>query len=353
METVPAHAAALPRPRDAWYVLADAAALGRRPRAVCLFGVPLVLFRDGAGSARALLDRCAHRNLPLSAGRVRRGTLQCAYHGWCFDGAGHCRAIPASTRPIPAEGCQVPAYPACESQGLIWIYARAGAIPATPPPVLPWVGASDRVHVRARSRFAASLCATAENILDVPHTAFLHGGLFRSARRPQRLRVQVQRGPDWAAATFLGEAAPTGLLARLLAPAGGVVQHTDRFALPCIAQVDYSLGSNALSINNLLTPVSDFVTEVTSIVSLRLPFGAARLLQPLIEPLARRVVAQDQRVLRLQSEAIRRFGGEQYASTEVDVLGRHILALLRQAEAGTAPPAADRLPAPTQVRMRV
>jgi len=39
-------------------------------------------------------------------------------------------------------------------------------------------------------------------------------------------------------------------------------------------------------------------------------------------------------ILGKQTEAIRRFGGEQYASTEIDVLGKHIWRLLRAAERG-------------------
>jgi phenylpropionate dioxygenase-like ring-hydroxylating dioxygenase large terminal subunit len=56
--------------------------------------VPLVLFRS-QGRAAALLDRCPHRNVPLSLGRVLAdGRLECAYHGWQFDYEGVCRKIP-------------------------------------------------------------------------------------------------------------------------------------------------------------------------------------------------------------------------------------------------------------------
>lgn len=59
-------------------------------------GEPIVLFRDADGVARALEDRCPHRRVPLSLGRVlANGLLQCGYHGWTFDGAtGRCRDIP-------------------------------------------------------------------------------------------------------------------------------------------------------------------------------------------------------------------------------------------------------------------
>ena len=53
-----------------------------------------------------------------------------------------------------------------------------------------------------------------------------------------------------------------------------------------------------------------------------------------VTPIANRIFAQDERILRHQSETIRRFGGEHFASTELDVLGQHILRLLRRAGRG-------------------
>ncbi|MFB3113716.1 MAG: Rieske 2Fe-2S domain-containing protein, partial [Nitrosopumilaceae archaeon] len=53
---------------DAWYVLCASHELRARPVARRLMNLPLVLFRDSGGTPGALLDRCAHRNAPLSAG---------------------------------------------------------------------------------------------------------------------------------------------------------------------------------------------------------------------------------------------------------------------------------------------
>src|SRR5262245_49469227 len=56
---------------------------------------PRVPVRDAPGRARALDDRCAHRNAPLSAGRVREGRLQCGYHGWTYGADGALLEVPA------------------------------------------------------------------------------------------------------------------------------------------------------------------------------------------------------------------------------------------------------------------
>jgi phenylpropionate dioxygenase-like ring-hydroxylating dioxygenase large terminal subunit len=79
------------RPARWWYVACRSTALRRRPLARRLLGMPLVLFRDAGGQPAALLDRCPHRNLPLSLGRVlASGRLECAYHGWQLDASGRC-----------------------------------------------------------------------------------------------------------------------------------------------------------------------------------------------------------------------------------------------------------------------
>src|SRR5690606_1798420 len=103
------------------------------------------------------------------------------------------------------------------------------------------------------------------------------------------------------------------------------------------AQVEYRLGSeNHLLVTSLCTPVSDFVTRLYAVVSFRLRVPGA-LVRPLLAPLAMRIFRQDAAVLKLQSDVIRRFGGEQFTSTEIDVLGPSIWRLLKQAEADALP----------------
>ena len=46
-------------------------------------GKDLVLWRDGGGQWRCFADKCAHRNAPLSEGRIepQNGSIMCSYHG--------------------------------------------------------------------------------------------------------------------------------------------------------------------------------------------------------------------------------------------------------------------------------
>ncbi|MDB5980928.1 MAG: rieske [2Fe-2S] domain protein [Pseudomonas sp.] len=79
-----------------WWAMALSEAVNdQTPLAVAFGGEELVLFRNAAGQAFALEDRCPHRRVPLALGRVVDSALQCGYHGWTFDGAsGACTQIP-------------------------------------------------------------------------------------------------------------------------------------------------------------------------------------------------------------------------------------------------------------------
>jgi phenylpropionate dioxygenase-like ring-hydroxylating dioxygenase large terminal subunit len=330
--------------RDDWYPVCRSRDLHGRPLSVMLFSTPIVLYRTGdTGAPAALLDRCPHRNVPLSLGRVRGARLQCAYHGWQFEADGQCAAVPGLVGDVRSRERGVASFPARESQGFVWVYGRENATPAVDPFLFPHVGergytsATDALDVRA------SLHATAENALDVPHTAFLHGGLFRNETRPRReIEVIVRRFGDRVEAEYVGESRPPGVVAKLLAPRGGDVIHVDRFILPSIAQVEYRLGDSHLCISAALSPVEDYVTRLFVTFTFRLPFPGA-LVKPILRPFALRVFGQDAGMLASQTQTIERFGEERYKFTEIDVLGAEIFDLLRNGRAQGAPATERRL----------
>jgi phenylpropionate dioxygenase-like ring-hydroxylating dioxygenase large terminal subunit len=322
-----------------WFIVATAQELRRTPLSRTLLGVPLVLFRDDNGRPGALLDRCPHRNVPLSLGQVVGGQLQCSYHGWRFDTGGACRLIPSLIGEVDGKARRALSYPAVEQDGFIWVYSTAGEMPDSLPYRFPKLGTPGYTSVSQVVYSESTMHAALENALDVPHTQFLHSGLFRSKSRGIEITANVRRTADRVVAEYVGEPRPTGLVARLLSPSGGMVTHFDRFILPSIAEVEYSLGSeNHFLVSAAMTPISDFQTQINSVVSFKLRLLPAFLVKFLLKPLALRIFRQDAAILKLQTENIRRFGGEQFASTDIDVLGRHIWRLLRAAERGERAP---------------
>jgi phenylpropionate dioxygenase-like ring-hydroxylating dioxygenase large terminal subunit len=318
----------------AWYVACTSKELRRKPLQRTILGIPMVIFRAGSGAVGAMLDRCPHRNVPLSLGCVVGDELQCPYHGWRMDSAGVCRHIPGLAEPPEGKARRTPAFATREVDGFVWVWATADSEPTTEPFALPDFGAEGYSVVRRRVTFPGTLHATMENALDVPHTAFLHAGLFRGTGEPNDIEVVVRRGADRVEAEYIGEPRPEGLAARILSPSGGTVVHFDRFFLPSVAQVDYRIGAeNHFLVTALATPVSDFETVVHAVVAFKMRIPGW-LLKPIIYPFAMKVFQQDAVILKAQTEAIARFGGEQFASSDVDILGGHIWRLLKAAERG-------------------
>ena len=320
-----------------WYIACLSKELSKTPLSRTVLGLPLVLFRDSNGAAHCLIDRCPHRNALLSNGLVEGDTLRCGYHGWRFTGDGNCVEVPGLCGEPGARGRRVTAFSTVEQDGYVWIYCNPEEEASHPPFKLPLTDEKGFTTVKGEFVINGTMHATLENILDVPHTAFLHGGLFRTNRERQEITAVIRRTPTQVEVEFIGEKSPTGLVGRVLAPGGGEVAHFDRFLMPSMAQVEYRLGEKSrLLATQILTPVSDFVTRGYVAISYRLPLPGW-IVQPFVEPVLWRILKQDADMLQSVSSNVDRFGGERYTSTELDVLGPHIWQILKQAEKGESP----------------
>lgn len=91
-----------------WTRVAVAASLVGEDTAVCVQvdDQPVCLARS-RGRLHALLDVCSHGQVPLSAGDVEDGTVECYLHGSRFDlSTGRPLSLPA-TVPVPVFGVRV------------------------------------------------------------------------------------------------------------------------------------------------------------------------------------------------------------------------------------------------------
>ena len=111
-----------PALRRCWHPVARSADVTEDPMGIVLLGDPWVLYRSG-GEVVAFVDRCPHRHCPLSLGRCVEGVLQCAYHGWRFDRAGVCLAIPAlgDAAKLPPAARLTSAAASAETHGMVFI----------------------------------------------------------------------------------------------------------------------------------------------------------------------------------------------------------------------------------------
>ena len=95
-----------------------------------LLGQELALWRSEDGRAQAWDNRCPHRGVRLSLGRVVGNRLACAYHGWEYAASsGRCVAIPAMPHvPVPGK-VRAKTFPVRESQSMLWVALDAEGDP--------------------------------------------------------------------------------------------------------------------------------------------------------------------------------------------------------------------------------
>ncbi len=156
---------------DCWYVVARSTELkGDRPLGVKLWQRDIVLYRDASGQVRALEDRCPHRQVKLSHGRVAGDRLECAYHGWQFDGAGRCASVPYLQERQKLPTCRLRAYPVCDRDGFIWLFpGDASKAPTVPMMGLPEWGDLNFIAAVAPLDCQAHYSFLVENLMDMYH----------------------------------------------------------------------------------------------------------------------------------------------------------------------------------------
>lgn len=183
----------IPALRGYWYPVAYSHEIGSAPHQVRLFGDLYVVWRsDQEGPVVAAVDECPHRAGRLSQGWVENGCLVCPYHGWRFDPAGKCRAIPSQDPvvPIPARA-RLDAVEADERYGLVWM--RIGA-PRTELPVLAELeDPSFTLIHELKEEWAASAPRMIDNALDVSHVSFVHRATVGDPDDPRMSDYQVER----------------------------------------------------------------------------------------------------------------------------------------------------------------
>ncbi|MFT3766848.1 MAG: Rieske 2Fe-2S domain-containing protein [Minicystis sp.] len=156
-----------------WHPVLKSAELGKKPAGVRVAGREMVVFRTASGRLGALADRCPHRGMRLSEGRVEGGCVVCPYHGWRWapDGAGQ---SPGNPRLRP----ETEHFDVVDRLGAIWV-KNAGA-----PAAFPRVDVEGWFEIgRFRHRAPAPLEVVVDNFTEVEHTGVTHALLGYEADR--------------------------------------------------------------------------------------------------------------------------------------------------------------------------
>jgi len=292
----------------AWYPLARVDRLGRKPVARRLLGEPLVVFAGKAGPV-VLRDRCPHRGMPLSAGRVEGTGIVCPYHGWAFGDGGRCLAVPGTTAVPDVAAASLPVRVAA---GLVWTTLGDAAF------ALPDVMADaslDRFWWGPPSARARMLDAL-ENHLDPAHPHHVHPWIVRAPDRRRPVAVTVAVTPTGACATYAEETRAIGLVPRLFE--GHRTTSIGRLHPPAIGEVAFT-GPAGLRLSIAVVFVPEDATTTRPWAHFATPRGRMPtwLKRWLLLAFHFPILAQDRRALALQAD--RPAGG--YAIGPLDFLG--------------------------------
>ncbi|CAA6662265.1 unnamed protein product [Spirodela intermedia] len=167
--------------REEWYPLYLTAEMpDDAPLGLTVFHKQLVVYRDGGGVIRCYEDRCPHRLAKLSEGQLVDGRLECLYHGWQFEGDGHC--LPEGAK-IPLAAC-AKTYEVRDSQGVLWVWMSEKNPPQEEK--LPWFEHYARPGFHDLStihELPYDHSILLENLMDPAHVPISHDRTDWTARR--------------------------------------------------------------------------------------------------------------------------------------------------------------------------
>jgi phenylpropionate dioxygenase-like ring-hydroxylating dioxygenase large terminal subunit len=314
-----------PSLKSSWQMAALSRDVAAKPLARTVAGVPLVLFRTPTGIS-VLIDRCPHRNYPLSEGHLVEGTLQCPYHGWRFGPDGACIEVPGCTL-SDGQDQRLAATPVVvkEINGAVLIRLDGDA--AAPLPDLTVWGARDHDHFWwSQGVWRGRALDALENVLDPFHTNFIHDGFIRRSSRRVPVRLSVETGEDWIESIVEQPQPDLGWMSRLLEPPRD--RSRTRLHGPTTIQARWE-GPRGLTlcVTVFFTPVTETTLAPFACFTTPKGRGPGWLKQAAIRAFLIPVVAQDRRALSRQLDNIERFGAPRFLQGPGDLLGARVARL--------------------------
>jgi phenylpropionate dioxygenase-like ring-hydroxylating dioxygenase large terminal subunit len=157
-----------------WYIILESKELKKhKPLKIKRFNSDMALWRDVDGSVCCIDNRCCHRGVSLSCGKVINGKLECPFHGFVYDRSGKIQAIPANgkNKPVPYT-MKVKAYTTFEEYGFIWLWW--GYDDKTQPEPFFFKELEHFSYSGFKDHWNVHYSRAIENQLDVVHLPFVH-----------------------------------------------------------------------------------------------------------------------------------------------------------------------------------
>lgn len=336
--------------RNAWYVVAFSEEITNAPMKRTILGENILLYRRRDKSVVALVDRCAHRGYPLSAGKVIEDRIRCGYHGYEYGPDGVCVNVPGQDR-IP-ERARVRTFPVVERSRWVWVWtgdpdeADEGLVPDTH-----WMVDERWDRVTHQRLFQCSAELIHDNLLDLTHEAFLHeDSIGDDAVYENGVTVEVD-GSVVSVDRFMPECHPSPLFEKASGLSLVDRWHTTVFHMPALHVIHAGVVEPGgvrqegylLRVLNAITPVTEDTAWYFYAFCRNFRVGDEELNDVLTESLGK-VLHEDEVALALQQKSL-----DARPDSEPDVLvaqdagvakARRLLNKLKTAEARDAESAA-------------
>ncbi|MGF7190069.1 phenylpropionate dioxygenase-like ring-hydroxylating dioxygenase large terminal subunit [Robbsia andropogonis] len=328
---------------EQWFVACAVKELHRdKPLRAKVLGIGIVVFREHEGNVVALIDQCVHRGTRLSAGKIDDGQLVCPYHGWRYSGTGQVVQVPSidGTRPLLTprnHPFRQRALPVQVLDDLVWVYLGEDDPAARTIFRMPLRDEAPWQSYYMINIFDGDIGMLAQNFMDVPHTVFVHHGIFRSSRgKPMDTTVTTR--PDSVLVTYHDGDDRIGFgLDWLINPDRLPLSHTDCFIAPNVTHCEYRWGERSgLLIVSQITPIDARRSRVYTYIAyrFRLPRWLLRALRPLLHLYTRLVILQDVRIIRAHREGLDNAPDMRQHSVQADIVHLSIDRLLNAVKRG-------------------
>ena len=160
---------------DQWYAILESKEIKKNKIiGVTRMGEKMVAWRNSAGNLSVMVDKCPHRGVALSVGKVIGNCIQCPFHGFEYDITGSCKTVPAIGKNAETpKALRVRSYPVREEHGFIYIWWGE---PRTAYPPVPWFESipDTMVYATLKDHWTNHYSRAIENQLDVVHLPFIH-----------------------------------------------------------------------------------------------------------------------------------------------------------------------------------
>lgn len=176
--------------KNAWYVCAEPKEINRTPMSRTICNKRLVFWRKEDGTPIAFDDRCCHRRMPLSKGKLVGDILECYYHGLQFDETGKCIRIPGQSTIPP--GAKIVTYPIIEKYNWVWIWMgnpsladQSQIVPFPWKTSIEWGDKGTYFYVQSDYRLVI------DNLLDLSHLGFVHRSTIGNTAVAEEAKIRT------------------------------------------------------------------------------------------------------------------------------------------------------------------